>query len=440
MDKLRELLPVTAQRDAAGRLCLGGCAVDALAARFHTPLYVYDAATLHAAATAYRDALRLAYPAPGEVAYAAKAWLCTATARWAADQALGLDVVSGGELAIALHAGFPAERIHFHGNNKTPAELAQAVDAGVGRIVVDHAGELAVLDELARQRGRRQPIWLRINPDVDVATHDHTRTGHAASKFGLTLVDGTAAAVAKHALALPGVELVGLHCHIGSQFRDARPLVTAVQRLLDLAAMLHDAAGWQPAELSPGGGWAVPYTPDQVAGLPPVGEVVAAVAGALVDGCRQRRLSLPKLVLEPGRSLVARAGVALYTVGAVKQAGPITYAFIDGGLADNPRQALYGARYTTLLANRLGDASAPIKVHVAGPYCETGDVLIHDVELPPLVPGDLLAVPVSGAYQLSMSSNYNAARRPAVVWVENGDATLVQRRETVEDLWRRDIV
>lgn len=439
MDILRELLPVTAQRDGAGRLCLGGCAADELAARFHTPLYVYDAATLHAAAAAYKDALCTTYPAAWEVAYAAKAWLCTAAARWAADQALELDVVSGGELAIALRAGFPAEQIHFHGNNKTPAELAQAIDAAVGRIVVDHAGELAVLDELAQARGRRQPIWLRINPDVDVITHDHTRTGHAASKFGLALADGTAARVAQHALTLPGVELVGLHCHVGSQFRDVEPLVTAVQRLLHLAAALRDAVGWQPAELSPGGGWAVPYTPDQVVGLPPIAEAVANVAGALIDGCRQRRLSLPKLVLEPGRSLVARAGVALYTVGAVKQAGPITYAFVDGGLADNTRQALYGARYTALLANRRGNGDALAKVHVAGPYCETGDVLIHDVELPPLAPGDLLAVPVSGAYQLSMSSNYNAARRPAVVWVEDGNATLVQRRETFEDLWRRDI-
>ncbi len=217
-------------------------------------------------AASYQATLANVYPGAWEVAYAAKAWLSTATARWAAARGLGLDVVSGGELAIALHGGFPAERIHFHGNNKTPAELAAALAADVGRIVVDHAGELALLNELAAGQGRRQAIWLRVNPDVDVDTHGHTRTGHATSKFGLALADGTAEAVARQALAMPGVALLGLHCHVGSQFREAAPLVLAVQRLLDLAARLLAATGWRLAELSPGGGWAVPYHRDQVAG------------------------------------------------------------------------------------------------------------------------------------------------------------------------------
>jgi diaminopimelate decarboxylase len=338
-----------------------------------------------------------------------------------------------------LRAGFPADRIHFHGNNKTPAELAQALSSGVGSIVVDHPGELVLLDELARGQGRRQSIWLRINPDVDVDTHGHTRTGHATSKFGLSLADGTAEAVARQALQLQGVRLAGLHCHVGSQFREAGPLVLAVERLLALAASLAAHTGWQPDDLSPGGGWAVPYHPDQVTGLTPVEAYVPLVAQAVVDGCRLHRLKVPRLVLEPGRSLVARAGVALYTVGAVKQAGSATYVFVDGGLADNPRPALYEARYTAVVANRPDDTLRRV-VQVAGPYCETGDVLIHDIELPAMHPGDLLAVPVGGAYQLSMSSNYNAARRPAVVWVENGEARLVQRRETVEDLLARDAV
>ena len=268
-------------------------------------------------------------------------------------------------------------------------------------------------------------------------THDHTRTGHAGSKFGMGLADGTAEAVAEQALRLDGVELRGLHCHIGSQLRDVGRLVLAVQGLLGLATRLRDAAGWQMAELSPGGGWAVPYVADQAAGLPAIAAYVTTVTEAVIAGCQQRSLPLPKLVLEPGRSLAAPAGVALYTVGAVEQAGDVTYAFIDGGLADNPRPALYAAHYTALLANRLGPEPAR-HVHVAGPYCETGDVLIHDIDLPLLRPGDLLAVPASGAYQLSMASNYNAALRPAVVWVENGQARLVQRRETVADLWARD--
>lgn len=430
-----ELLPISAARAAGGGLTLAGCSLVDLAGRYGTPLYLYDAATLDAAVAAYRSALAASYAGDWQVAYAAKAWLCTATARWAAAAGLGLDVVSAGELAIALHGGFPAQRIHFHGNNKRPAELAAALAAGVGRIVVDHGGELDLLNAQALERGLRQPIWLRINPDVDTDTHDYTRTGHAASKFGLA--DSAAEAVARLALALPGVELVGLHCHVGSQLRDAAPLVRAVQRLLDLAARLRDASGWRLAELSPGGGWAVPYIVDQAADLSPVGEYVSQVTAAVIAGCRQRDLPLPRLVLEPGRSLVARAGLALYTVGAVKQAGDVTYAFVDGGLADNPRPALYGARYTALLASRLGDES-PQRVHVAGPYCETGDVLIYDIDLPPLRPGDLLAVPASGAYQLSMASNYNAALRPAVLWVENDQAQLVQRRETAADLLARD--
>ena len=438
MDPITRLVfPKTAMFDDAG-LWLGGCAVADLAARYGTPLYVYDAATMNAAAATYSNALRESYPGEWQVAYAAKAWLSTATARWADRQGLGLDVVSGGELAIALRAGFPADRIHFHGNNKTPAELAQALAADIGSIVVDHPGELALVDELARGQGRRQAIWLRINPDVDVDTHGHTRTGHATSKFGLSLTDGTAEAVARQALDLDGVHLAGLHCHVGSQFREASPLVLAVERLLALAARLFAHTGWLPEDLSPGGGWAVPYHPDQVKGLTPVEAYVPLVAQAVVDGCRAHGLPLPRLVLEPGRSLVARAGVAIYTVGAVKQAGSATYVFVDGGLADNPRPALYDARYTALLANRHADGPLT-QVSVAGPYCETGDILIHDLELPPMRPGDLLAVPAGGAYQLSMSNNYNAARRPAVVWVENGQARLIQRRETVDDLLARDV-
>lgn len=436
---IKAILPHTAAYDEAGELGLAGVSLAGLAAAFGTPLYVYDVATMDAAAAAYAHALQKSYPGAWQVAYAAKAWLSTAMARWADTHQLGLDVVSGGELAIALAAGFPAERIHFHGNNKTRAELAQALANDVGSIVVDHPGELAILDELARSQGRRQAIWLRVNPDVDVDTHGHTRTGHATSKFGLSLADGTAEAVARQALRLEGVRLTGLHCHVGSQFREAGPLVLAVERLLALAASLAAHTGWQPEDLSPGGGWAVPYHPDQGAGLVPVEAYVPLVAQAVIDGCRGHGLALPRLVLEPGRSLVARAGVAVYTVGAVKQAGDVTYVFVDGGLADNPRPALYGARYLALLANRKGDG-VPQRVHVAGPYCETGDVLIHDLDLPPARPGDLLAVPAAGAYQLSMSSNYNAARRPAVVWVENGHARLVQRRETVEDLLAREVL
>lgn len=432
------IFPDTAQIGPKGSLMVGGCDSRRLAEEFGTPLYLYDAATLDGAVDAYRRSLTQSYPAATQVAYAAKAWLCTAAARWVARRTLALDVVSGGELAVALRGGVEPGLIHFHGNNKSDAELAQALDAGVGRVVVDHQEELRRLDELALSRGRRQPIWLRVNPDVGAGAHRHIQTGHAASKFGLSLHAGAAEAVALDALTRPGIELLGLHCHIGSQLRDAQPLAEAARRLLALATRLRDLAGWQAAELSTGGGWAVAYTPEQLASLPPVSDYVGSVSSAIVEGCREDRLPLPRLVLEPGRSLVARAGVALYTVGAIKQAGEVTYAFIDGGLADNPRPALYGARYSALLASRPGDTTRQT-VAIAGPYCESGDVLIPEIALPPLRPGDLLAVPVSGAYQLSMASNYNAARRPAVVWVEEGAAQVIQRRETLDELLGRDL-
>lgn len=432
------IFPDTARIGPDGALVIGGCDSRHLAAEFGTPLYLYDAATLDGAVDAYRRSLAQSYPADAQVAYAAKAWFCTAAARWAARRALALDVVSGGELAIALRGGIEPGQIHFHGNNKSNAELAQALEAGVGRVVVDHPEELRRLDGLALSRGLRQRIWLRVNPDVEAGGHRHIQTGHAASKFGLSLRTGVAEATARDALACQGIELVGLHCHIGSQIRDPAPLADAAVRLVELAARLRAHSGWQPLELSAGGGWAVPYTDEQRAGLPPIGHTVQQVTEAIVQSCQRHALALPRLVLEPGRSLAARAGVALYTVGAVKQAGEVTYAFIDGGLADNPRPALYGARYSALLANRPGD-SARQTVAIAGPYCESGDVLIPEIALPPLRPGDLLAVPVSGAYQLSMASNYNAARRPAVVWVEEGTATLIQRRETLEDLLARDL-
>ena len=326
----------------------------------------------------------------------------------------------------------------MHGNNETPVELAQALAAQVGSIVVDHPASWPG-GQLARGQGRRQAIWLRINPDVDVDTHGHTRTGHATSKFGLSLADGTAAAVALQALELPGVRLTGLHCHVGSQFREAGPLVLAVERLLALAASLFAHTGWLTEDLSPGGGWAVPYDSDQAIGLMPVDAYVPLVAQAVIDGCRDHGLPLPRLVLEPGRSLVARAGVA-HLHRRRGQAGRQRNLRVRGRRpGQQPPSALYDPRYTAVLANRHGDG--PLKqVHVAGPYCETGDVLIHDLELPPVRPGDLLAVPAGGAYQLSMSSNYNAARRPAVVWVEDGQARLIQRRETVDDLLARDVL
>jgi diaminopimelate decarboxylase len=419
----------------AGHLHVGGCDLVALAETHGTPLYLYDQATLDHAVSAYRDALAEQWPGEAEIAYAAKAWFNLAAGEWAAASGLGLDVVSLGEWEIARRAGFPLERVHLHGNNKPRALLHAAIVGGVGSVVVDHEAELATVEEVAAAAGRRQAVWLRLNPAVAADTHHHIETGSARSKFGLSLGDGTALRVARAALASPHIELVGLHAHIGSQIADTAPLVAAIRTLLAFAAELHSATGWAPRDLSPGGGWAVPY----MSGDPHLApaEAIAAISRALLEGCQQYSLPLPRLVLEPGRELVARAGVALYRVGALKEAADVHYAFIDGGLADNPRPALYDAHYTALLGNR--DAPPATTYTLAGPFCESGDILIHETPLPMLQPGDLLAVPASGAYQLSMANNYNAAPRPAVLWLQEGQATLIQRRETLDDLLSRDL-
>lgn len=432
---LDDILPITAARTAAGHLMVGGCDVVALATRHGTPLYLYDQATLDQAAADYHAALAAHWPGRAEVAYAAKAWLSSAIAQWSAARGLGLDVVSLGEMEIARRAGFPPARMHLHGNNKPRDFLRVAIAFGVGQIVVDSVAEMETVITLAAAEGVRQPVWLRLNPASAADTHQYMETGSERSKFGLSIGDGAAARAARAALGSPHVELVGLHAHIGSQFPNPAPLVVAVARLLAFAASLHAETGWVPRDLSPGGGWAVPYLPGAPYLAP--AEAIAAISRAVQAGCAAHGLPLPRLVLEPGRELVARAGVALYRVGGMKQAGDLHYAFIDGGMADNPRPALYDARYTALLANRAGEGAAR-PYALAGPFCESGDVLIQEAPLPPLRPGDLIAVPASGAYQLSMASSYNAAPRPAVLWLRDGTAQIVQRRETIDELVARD--
>jgi diaminopimelate decarboxylase len=434
-----------------GRLHIGGCDAVALAREYGTPLYLLDAATFRQGCRAYRAALDHGYAGPGAVHYAGKALLNTAVAQLVAAEGLGLDVVSGGELFVALRAGFPAERIHMHGNAKPRAELEQGLDAGVGRIVVDTLDELDLLAHLAAGRAAQQPIMLRLAPDIAANTHAHIETGRAASKFGLPLQALDAAA--ERIAAAPGLRLAGLHCHLGSQIFDDAPFAHAIEVLLDCAARLREGHGFAVGEISPGGGLGAPYLAEQT---PPDRDAYVATLGrALVEGCRARNLPLPRLVIEPGRSIVARAGVALYQIVATKPlAGPLftgsrpqargdtptagRYLHVDGGMADNIRPALYGARYTALLAGRAGMPAEEIS-HISGRYCESGDVLLRDSALPPAGPGDLLAFAMAGAYTLSMASNYNLVPRPALLLVGGGRAQVIQRRETYEDLVQRDV-
>jgi diaminopimelate decarboxylase len=462
MDKL---WPITARTADDGELWLGGCAASALADEFGTPVYIFDEATLRTQARTYREALARHYPGTAQAAYASKAYLCTAIAQLFAEEGLDLDVVSGGELYVALQAGFPPERIHFHGNNKPREELTEALAAGIGRIVVDNFHELETLAALSTDsrftsHESRVPIWLRLSPGVAAHTHTHIQTGHLDTKFGFPIATGDAERAVGLAMQTPGLELVGLHCHIGSQIYEPESLADAAAVLIAFAAEMRDRHSFTLRELSPGGGWGVPMTEDDPEA--PVEPYITALSAAIVDTCRAHGLALPHLVLEPGRSLVAPAAVALYTVGARKEIpGVRTYVAVDGGMADNIRPALYGAKYA---AQRIANSKWPRSVAegrwridegrrtnhesritnhetvtIAGKFCESGDILIRDIELPRLEAGDLLAIPMAGAYTLAMASNYNLARRPAVVLVKDGAASLIQRRETHADLVARDV-
>jgi diaminopimelate decarboxylase len=430
------LFPVTTQvvADQHGEhLTIGGCDLADLAGRFGTPLYLYDEATLDDAARTYQRALAQFYPGQSGLTYAGKAFLCLAMAEWVHDRALKLDCSSVGELAIASAARLAREMIILHGVNKSEEDLVAGL-AQAGTIVVDNLSELRRLITLSHRRPAPPPeLWLRIRPGIAVTTHDYTQTGQQDSKFGMEPeeIPQAVSMCDKH-----GLSVTGLHFHLGSHFREAAPVGLALDLALDLLDRLRTELHSRPWNLCPGGGWGVAYHEDEIP-HPDISGYVRFVARRVVDGCRLRGLPLPHLHLEPGRSLIARAGVALYRVGTVKHTPGRRWLLLDGGLADNPRPALYSARYSALPVHEPNrPASEPASL--AGPYCESSDILIQALPLPNMREGDLIAIPVSGAYQLSMASNYNAARRPAVLWLGESTARLIQAREETDDLLRRD--
>ncbi len=433
---LASIFPRTADVSPAGHLIIGGCDVVDLAREYGTPLYVFDEVELRESMRAYRRAFEERYDRV-RVLYASKAYLARWVAAIALEEGLGFDAVSGGELAVLLAAGAPADAIYLHGNNKSEQELREALAAGVGRIVVDNLYELELLDRLAREAGKRQPTLLRLSPGVDPHTHAKTTTGILDSKFGIPIATGDAERAVREALALPGVELVGLHCHLGSPIFEAEPYERANDVMLAFAAEMRDRHGFELREYSPGGGFAAQYVREQPA--PPPEAYADAIVTSLRRACKRHGLPLPALTIEPGRALVARAAVAVYAVGAIKRIpGVRTFVAVDGGMADNIRPAMYGSRYEALLASRPPEGE-PEVVTIAGKYCESGDILARDVALPLLRPGDLLAIPAAGAYQIAMASNYNMALKPAIVVVRDGVARLVRRREAYDDLLRTDI-
>ena len=424
---MKEILPDTA-REASGRLEIGGLSAGELADRYGTPLVVLDRATFEARARAYAEAL-----GADHVFYAGKAFCCVAICELLAELGLGLDVCTGGELETALAAGFPTDRIVFHGNNKSSAELQQAKDFGVGRIVVDSLDELDRIEAI----GATSDLLLRVTPGVEAHTHEFVQTGQEDSKFGFGLEGGVAMDALRRALELEACNVVGIHAHIGSQIFEMSAFDLAAKRLATFLARARDELDFTASELNLGGGLGIAHnedemTPDPVSSW---GRIRAAVDREFEDN----GLEVPVLFAEPGRSIVGSAAVTLYRVGTIKKIpGVRTYVSVDGGMSDNIRPALYGARYEAFLAERMDAPKGPL-VTLSGKHCESGDVLIHDVHLPAdTTVGDLVCIPATGAYTFSMASNYNRVPRPAVVMVSNGEAIEIVGRETDYDLLRLD--
>ncbi|WP_169081862.1 diaminopimelate decarboxylase [Paenibacillus sp. PL91] len=427
----------TSKINTQGHLEIGGCDVADLAAQFGTPLYIVDEALVRQRASEYVEAFK-ASGLRFQVAYASKAFSVMAMCAIAEQEGLSLDVVSDGELYTAMQAGFPPERIHFHGNNKTPEEINMALDAGIGCFVVDNFMELELLNALAGDKGKKVNILLRITPGVEAHTHDYISTGQQDSKFGFDLGNGAAKQAIQEALALTNLVILGVHSHIGSQIFEVEGFRMAVDKVADFAVAIRNELGLTFKVINLGGGFGIRYVEGDTP--LPISEYVAAITGAIITNFTKAEFPLPEIWVEPGRSMVGDAGTTLYTVGTSKNIpGVRKYIAVDGGMTDNPRPALYQSKYEAVLANRANDPTEET-VSIAGKCCESGDMLIWDLELPKAENGDLLAVFCTGAYNYAMASNYNRIRRPAVVFVKDGQADLAVKRESLDNIVCNDVI
>ncbi|MCL2680482.1 MAG: diaminopimelate decarboxylase [Coriobacteriia bacterium] len=433
---LAAVLPLTAAVSDAGHLTIAGIDMVTLAREVGTAVYVMDVLHIRTQLQDYRRWMSYHWD-DIDVIYAGKAFLSRSMARLVADCDCSLDVSSGGELAIALAAGFPAARIYSHGNNKTTTELIECLDAGVGHIVVDSFEELQRISDLASERDQQQAVLLRVTPGIEADTHDYIRTGAEDSKFGFGLNQGLALSAVKRALELPGIIYDGLHMHIGSQIYALNSFAAAIEVMADFMLHIREELGADTAILNTGGGLGVAYgVPDDPASIKDYGKVVV---DGIKEACELRGLKTPRIAVEPGRSVVANAGVTLYTVGTIKEIPGIrTYVSVDGGMTDNIRTSLYQAHYEAFIANKA-DQPRTVTATIAGKHCESGDIVVSDGPLQPARVGDILCVPATGAYCQSMSSNYNKQVRPGVIWVENETWRWVVRRETYDDLLSCDV-
>ena len=433
----RETLKVNKQ----GHLEIGGADCVELAKNFGTPLYVFDEAYIRSMMRVYRDTIAEEYGGKGLVLYASKAFSCEAMYVIADSEGLGADVVSGGELFTAMKAGFPAEKIYFHGNNKLPSEIRYALDCKIGCFVVDSATEADLLDAEAEKRGMVQNVLLRINPGVGAHTHAYVQTATPDSKFGFSVHNGTAEEMVAYLLKKKHLRLLGYHSHIGSQIFEKQSFVIAVQKIMEFAAEIKKKYGFEPESVNLGGGFGIWYT-DEDSKIPSGGyrDYLSALISSVKEQCKKYALALPRILIEPGRSIVGEAGITLYTVGAIKDIpGLRKYVAIDGGMFDNPRYCLYQSKYTAVLANRAAEKPTEL-VSIAGKCCESGDLIGVNMNLPKAETGDLVAVLSTGAYNYSMASNYNRNLIPPAVLVKEGKAQYIVRPQTYEDLVQYDVI
>lgn len=431
----------TLKINAKGRLEIGGADCVELAKKFSTPLYVFDEVQIRDMMRVFKQTLKNDYGANGQVLYASKAFSCEAVYAIARQEKIGVDVVSGGELYTALKAGFPAEEIYFHGNNKLLSELELALNNKVGTIVVDSYREADILDKLCGERGMKQNVLVRINPGVEAHTHAYVQTARTDSKFGFSVSDGAAKSICEHVLSKPNLKLKGYHCHIGSQIFEKQSFVLAAEKVLDFSAKIKKELGFEASVVNLGGGFGVWYTDeDPKLSANDYKEYLQALISAVKRKAKEHNLKEPYLLIEPGRSIIAEAGITLYTVGAIKNIPGIKkYVAIDGGMFESPRYALYQSKYTALLANRANEPCTE-KVTIAGKCCESGDLIAVDMPLPEAESGDILAVLSTGAYHYSMASNYNRNFIPPAILVKDGKADYIIKPQTYEDLVRNDLI
>lgn len=424
--------------NAAGHLEIGGCDTVELAEKYGTPLYVMDEMIIRKNCRMYKSAVDKYYDGHGLVLYASKAFCTIAACKIAEQEGLGLDVVSGGELYTAIKAGFPMDKVYFHGNNKTVDEIEMGIEHNVGRFVVDNETELFNIEKIAAQKGKKVKILFRVKPGVDAHTHQFIKTGQIDSKFGVALENGEAHAFVEKAVKMKNIELVGVHCHIGSQIFELEPFELAAEIMLDFIAEIRDKHGILLSELNLGGGFGIKYTEkDEPLAYE---EFVGSVSKVVKRICEEKNLGRIFILMEPGRSIVAPAGITLYKVGNIKEIkGVRKYVSIDGGMCDNPRYALYNAEYTALLANKPNSPRTEV-VTIAGKCCESGDLIAKDIKMPKAEPGDIIAVLATGAYNYSMAMNYNRIGKPPVVLVKDGKDRLIVKRENYDDIIRNDLI